>query len=141
MCYFVNTFISLAICVSYVFIDINFSIFDSIVTSKATEAPWDSECSSLLTKAGLCFQQHRGSGEETQAAADLEDTLVASDKLDETNKLPEIYCKATDLVKLHPIIADSCTELVQHNHSVLEAIEGKLGSLSIEVSSIAGSLV
>ena len=40
------------------------SKFDSIVMSKAKEALWDSECSSLLTKAGLCFQQHRGSGKE-----------------------------------------------------------------------------
>ena len=32
------------------------------------------------------------------------------------------------------------TKLVQHNRSILEAIEGKLGSLSTEVSSIAGSI-
>jgi len=44
---------------------------------KAKEALWDSEGSSLLTKAGLCFQQCRGSGKRTQAAADLEDILVA----------------------------------------------------------------
>ena len=116
------------------------SKFDSIVMSKAKEALWDSECSSLLTKAGLCFQQRRGSWKRTQAAADLEDILVAFDKLDETNELPEIYCEATDLVRLPPIIADSCTELVQHNRSILEAIEGKLGSLSTEVSSIASSI-
>jgi len=61
---------------------------------------WDSECLNLLTKAGLCFQQRRGPGKRTQAAADLEDILVAFAKLDETNELPEIYCEATDLVKL-----------------------------------------
>ena len=58
--------------------------------SKAKEALWDSECSSLLTKAGICFQQHHGSGKWTQAAADLDDILVAFDKLDETNELPEM---------------------------------------------------
>jgi len=78
------------------------SKFDSIVMSKAKEALWDSECSSLFTKAALCFQQCHGSGKRTQAAADLQDILVAFDKLDETNELPEIYCKATDLVRLPP---------------------------------------
>jgi len=38
------------------------SKFDSIAMSKAKEALWDSACSSLLTKVGICFQQHRGSG-------------------------------------------------------------------------------
>ena len=41
------------------------SKFDSIVMSKAKEALWDSECLSLLTKAGLCFQQRCGSGKRT----------------------------------------------------------------------------
>jgi len=61
-------------------------------------------------------------------------------RLEHYIELPEIFCKATDLVKLPPIVVDSCTELVQHNRSTLEAIEGKLGSLSTEVSSIASSI-
>ena len=102
------------------------SKFDSVVMSKAKKALWDSDCSSLLTAAGLSFQQCRGSEKRSQAAADLDDILVAFDKLDEIDKLPEIFCEAVDLVLLPPLVVDSCTELVQRNSSVLEAIEHRL---------------
>ena len=100
-----------------------FSKFDSVVMSKANKALWDSDCSSLLTAAGLSYQECHGSQKRSQAAADLDDILVAFDKLDEIDKLPEIFCEAVDLVLLPPLVADSCTELIQHNSSVLEAIE------------------
>ena len=37
------------------------SKFDSVVMCKAKKALWDSDCSSLLTVAGLSYQQRRGS--------------------------------------------------------------------------------
>ena len=45
--------------------------------SKAKKALWDSDCSSLLTAAGLSYQQRRGSEKRSQAAADLDDIFVA----------------------------------------------------------------
>ena len=116
------------------------SKFDSVVMCKAKKALWDSDCSSLLTVAGLSYQQRRGSEKRSQAAADLDDILVAFDKLDEIDKLPEIFCEAVDLVLLPPLVADSCTELVQRNSSVLEAIEHKLDSLSIEISNFSSKM-
>ena len=74
--------------------------FDSVVISKAKKALWDSDCSSLLTATGLSYQQRRGSEKRSRAAADLDDILVAFDKLDEIDKLPEIFCEAIDLVLL-----------------------------------------
>ena len=71
---------------------------------------------------------------------DLDDILVAFDKLDEIDKLPEIFCEAVDIVLLPPIVADSCTELVQRNSSVLEAIELKLDSISSEVSNFSSTM-
>ena len=68
--------------------------------SKAKKALWDSDCSSLLTAAGLSYQQRRESEKRSQAAADLDDILVAFNKLDEIDKLPEIFCEAIDLVLL-----------------------------------------
>ena len=68
--------------------------------SKAKKALWDSDCSSLLTAAGLSYQQRRRSEKRSQAAADLDDIFVAFDKLDEIDKLPEIFCEAIDLVLL-----------------------------------------
>ena len=90
--------------------------------------------------AGLSFQQRRGSEKRSQAAADLDDILVAFDKLDEIDKLPEIFCEAVDLVLLPPLVVDSCTELVQRNNSVLEAIEHKFDSLSIEISNFSSKM-
>ena len=88
------------------------SKFDSVVMSKAKKAWWESDCSNFLSTAGLSYQQRRGSEKPSQAAADLDDILVAFDKLDEIDKLPEIFCETVDLVLLPPIVADFCTELV-----------------------------
>ena len=116
-------------------------MFDSVVMSKAKKALWDSDCSSLLTAAGLSYQQRRGSEKRSQDdAADLDDILVVFDKLNEFDKLPEIFCEAVDLVLLPPLVADSCTALVQHNSSVLEAIEHKLDSLTIEISNFSSKM-
>ena len=108
--------------------------------SKAKKAPWDSDCSSLLTAAGLSYQQRCWSEKWSQAAADLDNILIAFDKLDEIDKLPEILCEAVDLVLLPPLVVDSCTELVQHTSSVLEAIEHKLDYLSIEISNFSSKM-
>ena len=116
------------------------SKFDSVVMSKVKKALWDSDCSSLLTAAGLSYQQRRRSEKRSQAAADLDNILVAFDKLDEIEKLPEIFCEAVDLVLLPPLVADTCSELVQRNSSVLEAIEHKLDSLSIEISNFSSKM-
>ena len=69
------------------------SKFDSLVTSKAKKALWDSRCSNLLSNAGLSYHN---------VAADLDDILVA--KL--TNCQRETFCAAVDLVLLSPIVAD-----------------------------------
>ncbi len=82
-----------------------------------------------LLAAGLDCKSRRGSEKRTQATADLEDILIAFEKLDEDESIPEIYCEATDLAKLPPVVADACTELVQRNGSSLEDVKGKLDSL------------
>ena len=116
------------------------SKFDSVVMSKAKKALWESDCSNFLSTAGLSYQQRCGSEKWSKAAADLDDILVAFDKLDEIDKLPEIFCEVVDLVLLPPIVADSCTELVQLNSSVLEAIELKLDSLHTEMSNFSSKM-
>ena len=110
---------------------------------EAKRALWDSKCSTALLEAGLSFQPRRGSEKCSQAAADLDDMLIAFEKLDDVDKVPDIYCEAADLVQLPPIVADACMELVQHNSSSLEIIKGKLDSLSqgvLDLSSQLGSV-
>ena len=62
----------------------------------------------------------RSSEKRPQAAADLEDILLAFSKLDEVDKIPQIYCEATELVKLPPIAADPISELVMGNSLCLK---------------------
>ena len=61
-------------------------------------------------------------------------------QLHQIDKLPEIFCEAVDLVLLPPLVADPCTELIQRNSSVLEAIECKHDSLSIEISNFSSKM-
>lgn len=93
-----------------------------------------------LNEAGLSFHPHRGSEKRTQAAADLDDILTAFEKLDELDKIPEIFCEASDLVRLSPIVVDFCTALVQQNSASLETIKDKLDSLSDNMSGLSTKL-
>ena len=117
------------------------SKFDDVLMSSAKKALWDSECSAILSAAGLTFQQRRGSERRTQAAADLDDILIAFDKLDANDNVPEIYCEAADLARIPPIVADTCTELVQRNSSSLQSISSKLESLSSDISGLSSKLL
>ena len=70
------------------------SKFDSALMSQAKKALWESECSSILSAAGLTDQSRRGSEKRSQASADLEDILIAFDKLDVDDNLPEIFLRS-----------------------------------------------
>ena len=52
------------------------------------------EVAETLRAAGVTFQAQRGSDKRSQAAAVLDNLLVTFDKLDELDKLPEIFCEA-----------------------------------------------
>ncbi len=58
----------------------------------------------------------------------------------ENENVPEIFCEAIDLVKLPPIVVDSCTELVQRNNASLQAIAGSLDSLRSDISGLSAKL-
>ncbi len=87
--------------------------------------------------AGLAYQPRRGSERRSQASADLEDILVAFERLDETENIPEIFC---NLVMIPPVVINNCTELIQRNGSSLEAIQSKLDHLSSDLSTLSSKL-
>ena len=101
---------------------------------------WDSDCSSKLSEAGLSFHPRRDSGKHSQSSAILDDILLAFDKLDENNNIPDIFCEAADLIKLPPITVDSCTSLIQQNSASLDDIKGKIDALSSDVAVLASKL-
>ena len=65
-------------------------------------------CDADLSLPDVPFTPRCSSEKRTQAAADLEDILLAFSKLDEADKIPQIFCEATDLVKLPPDSVVQC---------------------------------
>ena len=88
------------------------SHFSIPMLASAKKALWES-CSDDLSSLDLPFTPPRSSEKRTQAVADLEDILLAFSKLDEVDKIPLVYCEASDLVRLPPIAADPISELVE----------------------------
>ena len=67
----------------------------------------------LLSSLGLPLTSRRTTEKRSQAAADLEDIIAAFAKLDDNGSIPMIFCEASDLVLLPPIVTDPvCDSLV-----------------------------
>ena len=95
----------------------------------------------------LPFTPQRSLEKRTQAVADLEDILLAFSKLDDTEKIPQIYCEASELVTLPPIAADPISEFVTGNRVCLQETEAnisliqeKLARLNATTSSVEVNL-
>ena len=68
------------------------------------------------------------SDKRSQAAAVLDDLLVAFDKLDELDKLPEVFCEANDLVKLAAVTIDqgpTCQRNGETENLSCQGIDGR----------------
>jgi len=96
-------------------------------------------CDADLSLLDVPFTPRHSSEKCTQAAADLEDILLAFSKLDEADKIPQIFCEATDLVKLPPIAADPISDLVLGNKACLQEIEGKISQLHAQITALQES--
>ena len=104
------------------------SRFNISMLASAKKALWEC-CNDDLTMLDLPFTQRRSSEKRSQAAADLEDILLAFSKLDEVDKIPPIYCEALDLVRLPPITSDPISDLIMGNRACLQEIEAKISQL------------
>lgn len=107
--------------------------FNSPALANAKKALWEA-CSTDLSLLELPFTPRRSSEKRSQASADLEDILGAFDKLD---KIPQIFCEVTDLVKLPPIAADPISELVSGNAASLRDLDGKVSELHVAMQNLA----
>ena len=110
------------------------SRFNISMLASAKKALWEC-CKDDLTVLDLPFSQRRSLEKRSQAAADLEDILLAFLKLDEVDKIPPIYCEALELVRLPPIAADHISELIMGNRACLQEIEAKISQLQDELAS------
>lgn len=102
--------------------------FSIPLLSSTKKSLWE-QCSRNFSSLELPFTPRRSSEKRSQAAADLDNILLAFSKLDEVVKIPQICCEGSDLVELPPIAADSISELVFRNSICLKEIEGKISRL------------
>ncbi len=100
---------------------------------------WE-HCADDLAALELPFTPRRSSEKRSQAVADLDDILLAFDKLDDVDKIPEIFCEASELVKLPPIATDPIGELITSNASSLNVIEDKISQLQVEVNTLSSKV-
>ena len=100
------------------------SKFDCMLMVSAQKAIWDcNDVAESLSDAGISLHVRRGSDKRSQAAAILDDLLVAFDKLDELDNIPDIFCEANDLIKLPPVSSDTSNPNPNPNHVSLVEIE------------------
>ena len=111
------------------------SRFSTLVLCSAKKALWEA-CAAELSELELPFTPRRSSEKRPQAAADLEDILLAFSKLDEVDKIPQIYCEATELVKLPPIAADPISELVMGNSLCLKELDVRISQLRVDLAGL-----
>jgi len=105
----------------------------------AKKSLWE-HCEEELSSLELPFTPRRSSEKRSQAAADLDDILHAFSKLDEVDKIPEIFCEATELVKLPPIAIDPIGEMIAVNASSLKVIEDKISQLQADFARLSSKL-
>ena len=107
--------------------------FDQSAVEHSKQLLWES-CKTELEDAGLVYHQRRSSDKREQINADLEDILAAVDALDVTDKIPPIYCEATELLKLPPLSLDPVSAQVQDNTKSLVALTSVITDLEKRLS-------
>ena len=99
--------------------------FAPAILAEAKRILWD-KCS--LSSLGLPLTSRRTTEKRSQAAADLDDILAAFAKLDDKGSIPMIFCEASDLVLLPPIVTDPVCEMVHENS---RSLRGKVEEVSL----------
>ena len=100
-----------------------------------------------MSSLGLPLTSCHTTEKRSQAAADLEDIIAAFVKLDDNGSIPMIFCEASDLVLLPPIVTDPVCEMVHENSRSLRGLENEIKELSSKfdklnavISKVEGSL-
>ena len=113
--------------------------FDASLVADAKKKLWES-CSALLTRAGLSYHVRRSSERCCQLVADLEDILSAFEALGAREELPDIFCEATNLLKLPPICLDPVSEKLHNTTMSLKSLASDVKYLQEELSNSLTSL-
>ena len=71
----------------------------------------------------------------------LADIVAAFDKLDSVEKIPAVYCEATDLIKLPSLAPDPVSKKLDENTTALQSLAHKVEELPSKVSTAAANQV
>ena len=104
----------------------------------AKKSLWNT-CKCNLEPAGLSFHSRRDSDKRSQLVANLEDILQAFEALDSLDMIPDIYCEATELLKLPALSLDPVSDQVNSNSKSLETLICTVGSLEKKLSTFISS--
>ena len=111
---------------------------DRFSSDSITEAKiqlWD-VCKQKLDDSALHFQNRRDSDKRSQLTANLEDILQAFEVLDSSDSIPNIYCEASDLLRISSLSLDPVSEQVQANTSSLQSLVSTVERLEKKLSSL-----
>ena len=109
---------------------------DRFSSDSITEAKiqlWD-VCKQKLDDSALHFQNRRDSDKRSKLTANLEDILQAFEVLDSSDSIPNIYCEASDLLRIPSLSLDPVSEQVQANTSSLKSLVSTVERLEKKLS-------
>ena len=87
------------------------------------------------------FRAKRGSDKRQVSDVLLADIVAAFDKLDSVEKIPAVYCEATDLIKLPTLTLDPVSKKLDENTTALQSLAHKVEELPSKVSTAAANPV
>ena len=104
------------------------STFDPSSLATAHKTLW-AHCGDDLKQLGLSY--HLRCGSEKRQVADMlfTDIITAFDKLDSAEKLPAIFCEATELIRLPCLAPDPIFAKLEANNSALDSLTNKVHNL------------
>ena len=115
--------------------------FDLSSLATAHKTLWD-HCGDHLKQLGLSYHVRRGSEKRQVADMVFTDIITAFDKLDSAEKLPAIFCEATELIRLPCLAPDPVSAKLEGNSSVLDSLTNEVHNLpSLVAASSSESLV
>ena len=110
--------------------------FDSASLGTSHKLLWDT-CGEDLEQLGMPFRARRGSDKRQVSDVLIADIVAAFDKLDSVEKIPAVYCEATDLIKLPSLTLDPVSKKLDENTTALQSLAHKVEELPSEVSTAA----
>ena len=108
------------------------SCFDPTSLGTSHKLLWD-VCGEDLARLSMPYHARRGSDKRQVTDVLLADIVAAFDKLDSAERIPAIYCKATDLIQLPILTLDPVSKKLDENNTALQSLAHRVDDLPLKV--------